>query len=270
MLCSGFAQPRAFWAAGLANVDRLGGNTAAGVPIGYFITDKDRPVGVVLTLASQRRRPDGAVVPLINLSSWYIAPEHRWRGPVMLRAILRHHSAMFTDLSPTPEVRAINTTFGFEPINRGLVITPLPAFAAGSAAGARVRDLDAATADRLPDGTGDLLMRHSDVGCFAAVLESPVGEVPLLFKPRRVKGLPVVTVVYCGSNAALAAHLPAVARYLLGRRNLLMIADDTGQPLRLGQIRQARGLKFAKPGGGLAIVPDRIDHAGSELCCLPF
>lgn len=270
LLCEGFKKPRSFWSDGLERIVRLGGNAVAGVPLGYVLSDNGQPVGVVLTPASVRLTPAGAQATVVNLSSWYVAPRHRWRAPVMLQSILRAHDAMFTDLTATPEVRKINEALGFETVNRGLIVTPLPAVALARSGGATVRELDARAALELPADIGPFLLRHKDIGCLPAVIETPNRLLPLLFRSTWRKGLPMAHLLYCESNSALAEYLPAVARFLVARGMVIMVGDDRGQRLRLGQVRRPYGLKLARPGGGLSVAPDRVDYAGSELCCLAF
>lgn len=267
LLCEGFSRPRDFWIAGLRNIEHLGGNAETGVPLGYVISDKDTPVGVVLTPASFRSVPSGGRGLVVNISSWYIAPEFRWRGAAMLRSILRTHDAMFTDLTPTPEVRKINAVMGFEPINQGVMLTMLPAASAGGSGGAAVRELDERSAVGLPAATAEMLLRHKAIGCLPVLIETNAGRLVAMFRLGRIKGMPAARMVYCDSNAALADHLPVVARFLMTRGMLAMISDDTGQRARFGQVRRPFGLKFAKPGAGLTIDRDRIDQAWSELCC---
>jgi hypothetical protein len=277
LLCKGFDRPREFWTAGIERIRKLGGNAATGVPLGYLELEKDRAVGVILTPACVRNDPQGTSGVIVNLSSWYVAPEHRWRASIMLQSVLRKHAATYTDLTPTIEVRKMLPAFGFKPINRGLVITPLPAAAAGTAAGARVREIDERSAAGLPDSVGALLMRHKEIGCLPLLLEAKGGQqTVLMIRPARRHGMPVARLIYCDSNAALRGGLPAVARFLLSRGMLVMIGDDiganggddAGQRLRFGQFRYASGLKFARLGEGATLDPDRIDHTDSELCCL--
>src|SRR5262249_42193552 len=120
ILARGMSQrSRSFWERTLARIHAYDGNAAAKVPAGQLLMHGTSPVGVVLTPASVRSDGDGPARRMINLSSWYIDPAHRWRGPMMLRAILRDHDATFTDLTPTPAVQKILLALGFRSINSG-------------------------------------------------------------------------------------------------------------------------------------------------------
>lgn len=271
LLADGFpARAPHTWTTYFDNLRALGANAAAGVPFGYLMTDGDRPTGVMLTPASSRIAPDGRSALVVNLSSWYVEPAHRWRAPLMLQTVLRKHHAMFTDLTPTEEVRKLLPSFGFVPVNRGVVITPVPIAAAGRAPGASVRDLGPSEIPDLPGNIRDLLEAHRAVGCLLAVLKTRNGTIPLMFRPRKLKGLPAAKLVYCENLAELHDHLPAVARYLALNGILLLIYDDLSLKRRPGQMLRARGLKFARPGADLAPQPGRIDYAGSELSLMDF
>lgn len=246
-------------------------NAAAGVPLGYLMTDGERrPTGVMLTPASTRKAPDGDRATVVNLSSWYIEPAQRWRAPLMLQTILRKHDAMFTDLTPTEEVRKILPSFGFKPVNQGVMITPVPLFAARPASGATVHDPNPADMQILPEDLRNLLEAHRGLGCLVGMLKTRNGTFPLMFRPRQLKGLPAAKLIYCDRLSELHDHLPAVARFLVRHKILTLIYDDLGQKKRAGQIIRIRGLKFAKPGAGLAPQHGRIDHVGSELSLMDF
>lgn len=268
LLCEGFPnRSTAFWDQALDRLQRLGSNAAAGVPFGYFMLDGDVPVGVVLTPASLRHRPDG-VRTIVNFSSWYIRPDHRWRASVMLRAILRAHDAMFTDLTPTDEVRRMLTAFGFTPLNTGTAVHALALSVLRPARKAVVRDLSASPGEAIPAETRDLLEAHRAIGCIAAVLEADGRSHSLMLKPRRHRGLPAATLIHSSSNEALARHFPALARYLVRRGILLLQTDKDALPGLSGQVVRPFGVKFAKPHKRYGVDPDTTDYIGSELCIL--
>lgn len=238
--------------------------------MGYLLMQGDEAAGLMLTPATQRATAAGNSGLIVNLSSWYIRPSQRWRGVQMMKSILARHDAMFTDLTPTVEVQKLLPALGFEPVNSGIVVTPLPVAAALMAGGATVRDLDASDSDVLDNGLKDLFQAHRGIGCLAAVLQCAAGDVQLLFRPRKFKGLPAAKLIYCDDLEAFNTHLPGVARYLLGQGIVLLIHDDHGLPNWAFNLARPRGLKFAKPGAGLSIRPSQIDHAGSELALLDY
>jgi hypothetical protein len=183
----------------------------------------------------------------------------------MLQSVLRRHEAMFTDLTPTTEVCAMLPAFGFVPINDGVVLSTLPVAALLPGNGTKTRDL---LENDLAGVSSDLRQRlamHRDFGCIAAAVVGQDGALPFLVRRRQVKGLPAAKLIYCPDIGRFQAALPSVARYLISHGISLLITDSIGQSLSPWQLRRPRGLKFAKPGAGLAPEPGQIDHTGSEL-----
>lgn len=265
VLSIGFPKATAlFWQGALDRLRAFGGNAEAGVPIGHLLMADEKPVGVILTPAQMRTLPDGTRRKIVNLSSWYIDPAHRWRAPVMLRAVTRDADALYTDLTPTLEVQKMLPAFGFKPVNRGLkrLFTPLAALARRIFG--RVRDLKAAPGDAVPEATRALLESHRDFDCLPCALNAEGGWHPLLFKARRVRRLPAAELVYCEDHALLERHMAAVARYLLKRGKLFLIIEDRTPPSDGETLEPQPGLRFAKGGHD----PARTDYAGSELCIL--
>lgn len=220
-----------------------------------------------MTPAMLRERPDGSQGAVINLSSWYVQPSERWRAGRMLQALLKSHDAMFTDLTPTAEVRTMLPAFGFVPINSGVVFTLLPVAAALSAGWAQMRPLSRRDA-AVPVGLRHILERHENAGCLAGVLMAGERTVPMLFRKRRLKGVPAANLIYCPDLLHLPSAMPAVARFLVTKGIGILISDDTSGPLRAGQLKRQRGLKFVRPGAGFAPVTNVIDHTASELALL--
>ncbi|MBV1694765.1 MAG: hypothetical protein KGP27_09935 [Hyphomicrobiales bacterium] len=272
MLREGFPDRcEAFWGRGLSRLLDLGWNQAAGVPIGHLLLTDNETVGVVLTPATVRRLHDGSMRRIINLSSWYVVPPHRWRALAMLRSVLKLQDAIYTDLTPTPEVRQLLEALGFRQLNRGLLVEPLPLTAAlPQRTTATVTDLHDAPRDAFEPELFELLMAHRAVGCIPAALHDVDGWCPLLFKASTLRRLPAARLVYCADNRRLARSFPAVSRFLVRRGRLVLVRDahqDEPAP-RLAAFRPV-GLKFAKYADGERhMFSNRTDFAGSELSIL--
>jgi hypothetical protein len=271
LLTEGFpARGAVVWRTFLDRIDRFGSNVAADVPPGYLMFDGETAVAVMLSPTSFRDRPSGEPGRVINLSSWYIQPQHRWRAALMLQSVLRRHEAMFTDLTPTPEVCAMLPAFGFVPINDGVVVSALPLAAVLPGNGTKTRDLLEDDLAGLPPALRQRLATHRDFGCIAAAVVGDGETLPFLVRRRQLKGLPAAKVIYCPDIRRFQAAMPSVARYLISYGISLLLADNIGQSVSQWQVRRPRGLKFAKPGAGLAHTPGQIDHTGSELVLLDF
>jgi hypothetical protein len=266
LLNRGFPErPLAFWETAFERLQRLGTNAATGVPLGYLMRDGKRKTGVLLTPASVRSAADGRRALVVNLSSWYVEPSHRALAPHMLKSILCRHEAMYTDLTPSELVRKMLPSMGFVSINDGVLLTALPVAATLSSLGATVGDLTGSGDVHLSSDVWDLLEAHRRVGCIPAILTTAQDVVPIMFRPRMLKGLSAANVIYCENTTVFQKHLAAVARYLLRHGIVVLVHDNLALPKRSGQIALRKELKFAKPGAGLAPQRGRIDHAGSEL-----
>lgn len=272
VLARGFPERApAFWRAGFERMRGLGGNVRADVPLAYLLPGEPTDVGVLLTPAVLREIRDEPPTRVVNLSSWAIDAPHRWRGPAMLRAILKRHEAVFTDLTPSVEVARMLPALGFAPICTGTTLHLLALDAAAPARGARMVGADdPAVRDALgPDAQA--LSAHRTIGCRVAVLAAPDALVPLVFRPIRVRRLPAVELLYCTDHRLLVRHRAAVARWLIVRGIALMVTDlrpESGlvghRPRRGGSGRFARGADVA---GRFA---NRTDYLWSELALFDF
>lgn len=274
LLAEGFPdRSRAFWADVFTRMDRFGGNAAAGVPYGYFLDHAGAPVGLILTPALMRADTDTAPVRVINFSSWYIRAEHRWRAVPMLRAIMRTHPAMFTDLTPTPDVQRLLPSLGFQQLSGGTVLHVLPLAAVGPARGARVTsDLSCLAPD-----VRTLLEAHRQIDCLAFALEGPGGATGIIVKRRRIRRVSAATLVYAGSNAHLDQCFPVFARALLARGILGLVTDANAFANRPGHVVHRDGARFATrppdsmtPDRRLSLARGVTDYAGSELAIIDF
>ena len=87
---------------------------------GYLLEHDGKDVGVILTIPSTRRDDSGEPRRVVNLSSWYIDPDHRWRAPRMLQTVTACNATLFTDLTATPSVRNMIGRLGFRGWTEGM------------------------------------------------------------------------------------------------------------------------------------------------------
>jgi len=277
LLHEGFpARPVSFWLAALHRVQRLADNRAMGQPLGYFMLNQGQPVGVALTPASWRERADGTRVRLVNISSWYVRPDFRWRAGVMLRAIMADKSCIYTDLTPTPEVQKMLPVVGMQPINQGVAIHCLPLLALKPAQGAQARVLgpaDALPAPATPEQWRPLpatVQAHRELGCTVLRLgigvRTGVGNDAqlLVLRALRVRGLAAAQVVFCDSQAQLLRDLGALARCLLPRGVALLVCDTRQASSSATALFRPRERWFARGDS----FEGRTDVLGSELCLI--
>jgi hypothetical protein len=266
LLAEGFPlRTAAFWTEALERLRHYSANAEAGVPLGQLLMAKGQAVGVALTPASVRTRPDGAAYRLINFSSWYIQPDHRWRAAMMFRQIVADTEATFLDLTPAVHVQPMLPLFGFRPVSVGMdVATTLP-WALLPSRGARVREFR--PDDPLPPEapSAQQLLVHKELGCWPLVLEHLGGQTLLVYRNRAIRRVPAARLMYVGEHAMLRQYLPAVARFLLARGLPVMAWDARAayDTPRWG-IRHQGNVWY-----GRGHLPDDCtDFIGTELCLL--
>jgi hypothetical protein len=267
LLTEGFPdRTLAFWQHGLQCMRRYAQNEAAGLPLGHALMDGDIMVGVVLTPASPRARPDGSAYVLVNVSSWYVKPEFRWRAGMMLRTVLANQQHVYVDITPNEEVCRMLPLFGFRPVNTGLTVALLPWLALRRSHGARVRPLR--SDDSLPPEAPPMetLLRHRELACEPLMLEHSQGQELIVYRRRTYRRMPAARLKYIGSHATLVRHLPALARYLLLRGMPFLTFDSRADTPAGLPLIQVPGRKWYVRGQ--ADFSDHTDFVGTELCIL--
>jgi hypothetical protein len=229
--------------------------------------DGEQPVAVALAPASVRQGADGRPRTLVNVASWYVRPQFRWRAALMLRAMLADPKAVYIDVTPTPDVARMLTLMGFRAVNVGIVLACTVGHAWRSAAGARVRELqpdDALPPDSPPREQIDW---HRDLACLPLLMEHGSQRTLLIYRTKRMRGLPVARLKYIGSHDALHRHLGALARHLLAKGFVFMSWDRrTSTPDSPFNVTRSGGIWYARGGD----FEDRTDFIGTELSLLNF
>jgi hypothetical protein len=256
-----------FWLAGLKIVRARCSNASLGLPVGWLMMDGEQAVAVALAPASVRLAADGQQQTLVNVASWYVRPQFRWRAALMLRAMLSDPNVVYIDVTPTPDVARMLTLMGFRAINVGVVVACTAVHAWRSAPGVRVRELR--PDDALPPYSPprDQIEAHRELGCVPLLVEDGRQATLLIYRSKRMRGVPVARLKYIGSHVALNRHMGAVARLLLIKGFAFLSWDRRSTTphspfnvLRSGGIWYARGGNFE----------DRTDFIGTELSLLNF
>lgn len=265
LLIEGFPERgRSFWEKGLERLFEWPGNRDGRRPPGYLWLDRNDLAGIVLTPASTRRGEGESRRAIVNVSSWYIREPYRWKAPLMLRALFQDADAIFTDLTPTPDVQKMLPAFGFKPVSDGIewIGTPLEVFRFSTGSLRRWQPGEPLAIGSPPD---ELITLHVKWGCTALVIEQCGENFLVVTKPMRIRGLPGARVLFAGSRAALEASLPALSRYML-LRGFLILRVDARPEARRGRGFRPDGIWFARGDA----FEDRTDHFGSELALFDF
>lgn len=253
-----------FWPQALARLKHYGGNTQAGVPLGYFMLDKGRPVGVALTPASVRRRADGSTSRMVNISSWYVRRPYRWRAGFMLRGILAGEDAVYTDLTATPELQSTLSVLGMQAVNRGIAVHPLPLLCLHPARGGQLYGLTASEPwpERGPPRA--MVEAHRELGCMPLVLTHGGQQQLVICRRTTVRGLPAAQLVYAESRSQLLRHIGVLARHLLSMGFAFFVRDTRQAVSTATAIFRPREVWFARGD----MFEDHTDIFASELCII--
>jgi hypothetical protein len=227
-------------------------------PIGFLMAVGEEDVGIVLTIPS-RRAEQGGTRDVINLAAWYVDEPHRWMASRMLQKVIAQEASVFTDLTPSLAAQQINQRLGFEILNEGFQVFPLPWTALRARRQARVISLDEA---RLADVTRATLDHHARLGCLVAVLRNGADHHPLIFSRMMRRRLPGCRVILTSSKRLIVDHLAVISRFLLGNGLFFLQMDANRGDATIGSsITRWSAPTYVKG----ATDRSGIDHTYSEL-----
>jgi hypothetical protein len=204
---------------------------------GYLLEADGSVVGALLLIFSQ---VGGQI--RCNLSSWYVAPEHRAHAAILAAMATKLKHVTYLNTSPAPHTWPILKAQGYVRYNGGQFLA-LAALGGGRGA---VRRLSSRDSD-LPDY--DLLRAHAEAGCETLICGGAGGRRPFVFLRRRIgRGLlPAAQLIYARDTASFAACAGPLGRFLAARGAPLVICDaDAPIPGAPGLLFKDRGPRFFK------------------------
>lgn len=229
-----------------------------------LVTDDGTLVGVYVAVYSQRDIA-GVALDVCNLAAFCVLEAFRGHSLKLIRALLTQPGFVFTDLSPSGNVVALNERLGFQRLDTSTrLVVNLPRL---PRRGLRVTS-DPATLARVLVGRDALVYRdHRDAPAAEHLLIQRDGEYGyLMFRRDRRKGLRLfATPLFVGgSTASIESAWGAVRSHLLRRGLGFTLAE----PRVLGFSR-GLGIAVSRPrakmfrGGGIR--PQDVDYLYSEL-----
>ena len=229
-----------------------------------LVTDDGAVVGVYAAVYS-RRDIRGNTVDICNLAAFCVLEAHRAHSLKLIRALLKQPGFVFTDLSPSGNVIAMNARLGFERIDtatRLVVNLPHP-----PARGLRLTS-DPATLERVLVGRDAAVYRdHRDAPAVEHLLvEGDADYGYLIFRRDRRKGLRLfATPLYVGGDIArIESAWGAIRAHLLKKGLVFTLAER-----RILGFSRGLGAELSNPrpkmfrGDGLRA--DEVDYLYSEL-----
>ncbi len=249
MLTRGFgpARSRQFWVNALA---RLAEHPALpGLPRhGYMLESGQVPVGVILLIFTAIDDGGGPRIQC-NVSSWYVEPEFRMFGTMLISHALKHKHVTYFNVTPAPHTLAILQAQSYRQFCRGRVVAA-PAMSLGGR-GVRVEAVAAgvAAARNLPEFEASLLQSHAGYGCISLICHVGGESYPFVFAPRRKFGVVAFAfLIYCRALDSFVRFSGPLGRFLL-RHGLPLVILDANGPVRglVGRYYNANPKYFRGP-----------------------
>lgn len=237
---------------------------AIGPHRGYALWSDGEVVGAYACVYS-RRSPDGPLV--CNLAAFCVLPAYRMHSVRLLRSVLADPQAVFTDLSPSGNVVAINERLKFRllPTDTRLVMN-LPA---PTPRGLRVTDSATEMTAVLDSADTAIFHDHAGAATRSLTVIGQSGYAFLAYRRDKRKGLPLfASPLYVGGDRDLLARSwGAVRGHLLRRgfaatlaeKRVLGFIAGPGWTVRNPRPRMVRG-----------DVPDDLDYMYSELALIEW
>ncbi|SDH60821.1 hypothetical protein [Microbacterium pygmaeum] len=237
---------------------------------GFQLLEDDRVVGVYAAVYSEREI-DGERRRFCNLAAFCVLEGHRAHSIRLLRAILGERCDVFTDLSPSGNVVAVNARLGFATLEGPTVLTPNLPWPAKR--GVAISADPAALTATLRGADATIHRDHRDAAAARHLLVTDGDDYAyLVFRRDRRKRLPIfATPLYVGgSPALLRSAWPAVASHLLLRHGIAatlaeerILGFTPGFGRRLSSPRTKMFRSKTVPAAG-------IDYLYSELALLQW
>jgi hypothetical protein len=234
--------------------------------LGFMLTDEGDVVGAQLLWRSQRTVA-GHEERFCNLGSWCVLEGYRGHSLRLLRAALADKECSYTDLSPRPEVVAINERLGFHRIDTTAALMPnLPWPGRGSVSSDPAvleRTLTGVPLQRYRDHAGAEPARH-------VLLWRGAAWCYVMVRLERRKGLRAASLLYVSNPELLAAMARPFARHLLLRHGA--VATLTEDRIAGGRLRPSIALRRTqtKMFRSSRLEPTDADDLYSELVFQPW
>lgn len=236
---------------------------------GFALHDADGIVGVYVAVYSRRQVGEQSV-DVCNLAAFCVREDYRAHGLRLVRALLAQKGFVFTDLSPSGNVVALNERLGFRMVP-GPTVLAVNAPATPARGIRLLEDADAIAAVL----TGvDARFHHDHRSTAAArhlVVQAADSWAYLVFRRERRKRLPLfAAVLYAGGDRALLQRAWPTVRGRLLRRGMpftLIEPRVLGFTPRAGRVLSNPRVRMVR-GDGLPA--EQVDGLYSELALVQW
>lgn len=233
---------------------------------GFHLRHDGVVVGAYLALYSQRDTETATDVRFCNLAAWCVDPEFRFGGTRLLRALLAQDGYVFTDLSPSGSVIALNERLGFRHVDTATVVVPCIPYPT-------IRRTVEVTSD--PDRIGEALSgrdlrayldHRTSPAVHHLLVDTSAGASHVMFRRDRRRDLPLfASILHASDRDILTAQVSAIGRHLVLHHGIAMLLCET----RLLTRRPPRSLMLESPRPKMfkstTLAPGELDNLYSEL-----
>jgi len=244
LLTRGFPlRARKYWTTGLNNLRAR--PSPNGCPqFGYLLEAEGAVVGAILLIFTQSGTGEAAAIRC-NVSSWYVDPDYRAHGALMVSQALKLKHVTYVNISAADHTLPMLKAQGYTRYSQGQFVA-LPALARG-VRGLRARAFSSERDRDLPEF--DLLRAHAEAGCRVLVCEEEAGRTPFVFARRRIAYAPfgVLQLVWCRDTGGFVRCAGALGRRLLGDGVLAVLCDaEAPVPGLVGRFFADKAPRFFK------------------------
>ena len=245
LLTRGFSiRSQAYW---LRSLERLAKRSRpeAYPTFGFCLDNGGVPVGVILLLYSEVSSAAGPIIRC-NVSSWYVEPEFRSFGSLLITSTTRDKNVTYFNITPAPHTWSTVEAQGFSLYCRGQIYGALALSPAIPRA--KIELFSETAGSGLSPFELDLLRQHASFGCLSIIVRDEARCHPFVFQKHRVKNLvPVYRLIYCRDTKDLQHYAGNIGRFL-ARRGGLLVRFDANGPVSgiVGWYSEKHGRKYAK------------------------
>lgn len=194
---------------------------------GFVLRDQGAIVGGIGAIYAERNIR-GRQEKFCNITSWCVLDAYRQQSMRLAMTVIGQTGYHFTDFSPTKVVGGTLQFFKFRPLDeRQAVLLNLPWLSRGTKLLHRSTDIDTAL-----DGEQRQIYRdHAVFPWLCHVLVGCPGDwCHVIYKPRKLKGLPAAGVVYMSNGKSFVRHFRRLGAHLLARGYLTTLVECRSLP----------------------------------------
>jgi hypothetical protein len=192
---------------------------------GYLLESGDKLVGAILLICAQVQSGE-ASLRRCNLSSWYVEPEFRSYGSLLVSRALAHKDVTFLNISAAPHTWPIIEAQGFCRYSDGVFVAVPALNGLFDSSGVKILDARTRPTVGFDPSEQDILVQHADLGCISLWCATSERAYPFVFRPRRVKKLlPCAQLIYCRDVGDFVRFAGPLGRRLLRHGKPFAIVD---------------------------------------------